>query len=31
MNSDETPAYIDTHLQLFPNFGNYGKNALRQY
>ena len=28
-NSDRTPPYIDTYLQLFPNFGNYGKNALR--
>ena len=24
-NSDRTPPYIDTYLQLFPNFGNYGK------
>ena len=29
-NSDRTPPYIDTYLQLFPNFGIYGKNALRQ-
>ena len=28
-NSDRTPPYIDTYLQLFPNFGNYGKNPLR--
>ena len=29
-NSDRTPPpYIDTYLQLFPNLGNYGKNALR--
>ena len=28
-NNDRTPPYIDTYLQLFPNFGNYGKNALR--
>ena len=28
-NSDRTPPYIDTHLQLFPNFGIFGKNALR--
>ena len=28
-NSDRTPPYIDTYLQLFSNFGNYGKNALR--
>ena len=27
-NSDRTPPYIDTYPQLFPNFGNYGKNAL---
>ena len=24
-NSDRTPPYIDTYLQLFPNFGNFGK------
>ena len=28
-NSDRTPPYIDTYLQLFPNFGNYGKNPLQ--
>ena len=28
-NSDRTPPCIDTYLQLFPNFENYGKNALR--
>ena len=28
-NSEGTPPYIGTYLQLFPNFGNYGKNALR--
>ena len=28
-NSDRTPPCIDTCLQLFPNFGKYGKNALR--
>ena len=28
-DSDRTPPYIDTYLQLCPNFGNYGKNALR--
>ena len=28
-NSDRTPPYIDTYLQLFPNFGKIGKNALR--
>ena len=28
-NSERTPPYIGTYLQLFPNFGNYGKNALR--
>ena len=28
-NSDRTPPYIDTYVQLFPNFGNFGKNALR--
>ena len=28
-NSDRKPPYIDPYLQLFPNFGNYGKNALR--
>ena len=28
-NSHRMPPYIDTCLQLFPNFGIYGKNALR--
>ena len=28
-NTDRTPPYIDIYLQLFPNFGNDGKNALR--
>ena len=28
-NSDRTPPYIDTYIQLFPNFGNFVKNALR--
>ena len=28
-NSDRTPPYIDAYVQLFPNFRNYGKNALR--
>ena len=29
-NSDRTPPpYIDTYLRLFPNFGDFGKNALR--
>ena len=28
-NSDKTPPYIDACLQLFPNFGSCGKNALR--
>ena len=26
-NSDRTPPYIDTYLQLFPNFGNLEKNS----
>ena len=26
--SDRTPPYADTYLQLFPNFGNYGKKML---
>ena len=25
-NSDRTPPFIDTYLQLFPNFGSYGRN-----
>ena len=25
-NSDRTPPKLDTYLQLFPNFGIYGKN-----
>ena len=25
-NSDRMPPYVDTHLQLFPNFGNSGNN-----
>ena len=29
MNSDRTPPYIDTYLQILPNFGKFGKNALR--
>ena len=29
LNGDRTPPYIDTYLQLFLNFGYYGKNALR--
>ena len=28
-NSDRTPPYVDIYLQLFPNSGNYEKNALR--
>ena len=28
-NSDKTPPYIDTYLQLFPNFGNHGNSTLR--
>ena len=24
-NSDKTPPFIDTYLQLFPNFGNHGE------
>ena len=28
-NSERMPPYIDTYLQFFRNFGNYGKNALR--
>ena len=24
-SSDRTPPYLDTHLQLIPNFGNSGK------
>ena len=28
-NSERTPPHIDTYLQFFPNFGNYGENALR--
>ena len=26
-NSDRTPPYIDAYLQIFPNFGNYGKSS----
>ena len=28
-NSDRTPPYIDTCLQLFSKFGKFGKKALR--
>ena len=29
-NSDKTPRYIEIHIsKLFPNLGNYEKNALR--
>ena len=28
-NSDRTPPYLDTYLQLFPNFENSGQKALR--
>ena len=28
MISDRTPPYLDTYLQLFPNFGNSGEKSL---